>query len=347
MYNYFSRLAIAFSEGRFYIFAENVDHLSELIPINGNQYFVPYAPFPAILLTPFAHITGFLVNQTFFSILAGSLLSVVIFYIAKKITKSNYQSVFVSLSFSLGTNLWFNSALGYSWYFAQVVACLSLSLAIDSRLRGNDKWTGLFLGAAYLSRPHVILSLPFFMFFTRKNKYIKIFYLLLGILPFMFFNFYYNFVRFGVIWDKGYSLIPGVLEEPWYQQGIFHWSYIPRHLDLIFFGLPNYVNKFPYLIPNSAGMALLLTSPVFIILIFSDFKNRVVRLASLSSLLILTPILMHGTTGFSQFGYRFAIDIYPFLILIMTYSLKSRFKKYYWGLLATSIIINFWGVVYA
>jgi len=358
VYNYFSLLAFAFSKGNFYINIQPVAHLSELIPINVDKYYIPYAPMPAILLTPFTFLSKNLVGQTFFSIFSGALIGVVVFKIALIITKNKKQALFMSLFSSFGTNLWYMASIGSSWYFAQVVACLFLLLAILTKLKNKNSFlVGVFLGAAYLSRPHVILSLPFFIIFNNTPRHPRSrvkpacagkhgMTILIGILPFMFFNFYYNFARFGVIWDKGYALIPGVLEEPWYEKGIFHWSYIPRHIQIIFFKLPDKILNFPYFKPSSEGMALWLTSPALIILFFSNFKKRIVKLASLATFLIFIPISMHGTAGFSQFGYRFAIDFYPFLFLIMAFALKKHgVKKEFLFLLAISILINFWGVV--
>ena len=43
----------------------------------------------------------------------------------------------------------------------------------------------------------------------------------------------YNVARFGSPFEFGYGLIPGVLDEPWYAQGILAVDYIPRHLHLM------------------------------------------------------------------------------------------------------------------
>ncbi|MCV4933129.1 hypothetical protein OFC23_32155, partial [Escherichia coli] len=40
----------------------------------------------------------------------------------------------------------------------------------------------------------------------------------------------YNYARFGSFLDFGYSRIPGVLAEPWYNHGIFSIYYIPRQI---------------------------------------------------------------------------------------------------------------------
>lgn len=368
-FTYFSLLAKAFSTGNFYIEIPHSPHLSELISISENKYFVPYAPFPALLLTPFTFLKNEMVSQTFFSIVLGSLIGVVTFLNSNRITHSKKTAFFIAIFASLGTNIWYHASVGSSWYFAQIVACLFLSLAIYSVIPDHDPgsrsrvkhgmtvWTGLFLGAAYLSRPHLILSLPFFIFATshpgpRSGIFKTIRFrvehgmtLLIGILPFLLFNFYYNFVRFGVIWDKGYALIPNVLEEPWYTEGIFHYSYIPRHLEALFLKLPIFYDQFPFIKPDIIGMAFWVISPIFLVLFFYEYKDRLSRLSLLASFLIFIPISMHGAIGFVQLGYRFAIDFYPFLFIILALIYKQRgLKKFDYALLFISILMNFWGI---
>ena len=51
-YNYFTRLADAFLNQRYYL-TEGPPWLNELIPIGNDRFFVAYAPMPAIVAIPF------------------------------------------------------------------------------------------------------------------------------------------------------------------------------------------------------------------------------------------------------------------------------------------------------
>lgn len=345
-YNYFSLLADAFSKGRFYVTTSTIA-LSELIPIGAGKYLVPYAPMPAIILTPFAFFWHLNTPQTLASILMGATLSVITFKIAYKITNSRDKAFYLAILISFGTNVWYTASVGSSWYFAQIVAAVFLSAAILSSLSNKSYFlTGFLLSLAYLARPHVLLSLPFFVFY-KKFKFKNLLKLGIGILPALIFNVFYNFNRFGVVWDKGYTLIPGVLNEPWFEKGIFNVQYIPRHLKVIFTSLPHITNHFPYLLPDQIGMALWITTPAFLIFVKSDVHSRLTKISLLSAFLVAIPILMHGSTGFTQFGYRFAIDIYPFLFVILAGILRiKQLNKRLYLLLVISVIINLWGVLF-
>lgn len=231
----------------------------------------------------------------------------------------------------------------------QVSAALFLTLAlIESHGKKRFFLVGILLGAAYLSRLHTLLALPFFIYLLKnesiKRKYL---YLALGILPFIVLNATYNFARFDTIWDKGYLLIPGILEEPWYQKGLFHFSYVPRHLKIIFAGLPIIKQSPPFVIPSWKGMAIWITTPAFIYSVKASIKENVVKIAWLSIIAIALVVFSHGTTGFAQFGYRYAVDFYPILVFLTIKGIaKTKLKWHHWVLLILGVVVNFWGVVW-
>jgi len=113
-----------------------------------------------------------------------------------------------------------------------------------------------------------ILSFPFFLIYTYDRLYkpfnIKnilnsinirfLFFLGFGVAIFILLNAIYNYARFETPLDISYYLIPDILEEPWYQNGIFDISYIPRHLKVIFWGLPKLIDEFPFLLPIMAWL---------------------------------------------------------------------------------------------
>jgi len=257
--------------------------------------------------------------------------------------------IWVGILSSLGTITWFLSATGSSWYLGQVSATFFLTLAIWKGIdRKNPFLVGLFLGAAYLSRLQIILSLPLFLYlFSGKNWFKKYFLLALGISPFAFFDFYYNFSRFGTIIDKGYFLIPGVLQEPWFSKGLFNPVYIPRNLKVIFTALPRFSNKFPFVTPSWAGLAIWATTPAFIYALWADIKERITQFSWISILLISLLIFSHGSTGFAQFGYRFAVDFYPILTFLTIKGVaKTDIRWYHWLFLFIGVLVNAWGVIF-
>ncbi len=346
IFNHFARLSDAFLHGEFFVSA-NAPWL-EQVPIDASHFYVPYPPMPAILLMPFRLIFKNLFAQDYLSYLLGAGTVAITILISQVIKKDGKLAVFTGLLTGFGTVSWFLTSVASSWYLGQVSAVFFLTLAIyESLTKKRYLFIGICMGAAYLSRIETILGFPFFLYLAYKNDWLKNFVKILsGILPFLLFNFYYNFARFGVVWDKAYELIPGVKTEEWFSKGVLSPDYIPGHLKIIFTSLPFFQNKFPYFAPGYGGLAIWFTTPVFLYSLFANFKENAVKFSWLSIILIALIVFSHGSTGFAQFGYRFAANFYPFLIFLTLKGIeRTGLKWHHWTLLTISVLVNLWGVV--
>ena len=317
--------------------------MSELIPAGEGKFYVPYPPLPAILAMPFVYFLGQKFPQQYLAHLIGAGLVLLVVKLSYLIKKDPKLALWSGLLVSAGSIVWFLSSSGSSWYLGQICAAFFLTAAlVESLAKKRALLIGLFLGAAYLARLHILLSLPFF-WLTGKNKR----WLLAGILPFLIFNAGYNYLRFGAIWDKGYLLIPGILGEPWFSKGLMHPSYIKNSFKTAFLSLPIFQKDFPYIKPSWGGLSIFITTPAFIFSLTAKWKETINKLAWLSVLLIFTFVAMHGSTGFAQFGYRFAVDFYPFLIFLTIKGVaETGLKKIHWILLLAGILVNLWGVLW-
>ncbi len=302
---------------------------------------------PAIVAIPFVLIFGVSFPQ---QIIAHTLAagSVVLSYrIAQKFSKEHSKTpLWTAILTAVGTIMWFEASVGSSWYLGQLTAVFFLFLAIYLSTSKKAFLVGLCLGAAYLSRVHTIFSIPVFLYLLsgKKQRYVSFG---VGLLIMGFIGFAYNFMRFGVIWDKGYLLIPGVFDEPWFSNGIENVIYIPRNLQTAFWSFPKILNEKPFIEPSWNGLSIWITTPAFIFAFFAPIKRKLVQYLWAAILPIFLFVLAHGSNGFAQFGYRFAIDFYPFLILLTALGVeKMGLKKIHWILLLLGVIVNLWGVVW-
>ena len=71
----------------------------------------------------------------------------------------------------------------------------------------------------------------------------------------------YNYIRFHSFTDFGYARIPGVLNEPWYNHGIFSYHYIPRQIWEMLLRAWETRATFPYITPNPFSSSILWSSP--------------------------------------------------------------------------------------
>jgi len=356
-YNNFVLLADAILNGRLYLL--NDINWIELAVYNGKYFIIP-PPMPAILILPIVKIYGLETNQAIISIFFGSLNVTLAYFLTRKFIANIKTQLWCTALFGFGTITWWVAISGGVWTFSQTVSVTFFLLAILSTAnRINPFFTGLLLGASYWSRLPTILSIPFFIltyikkddqntgisaYVTKENLYITLKFGL-GVSVFVILNFIYNHLRFDTIWDISYYLKPGIFEEPWYRKGIFDLSYIPKHLEVIFLNLPKKVSGIPYLIPSWDGLAIWITTPAFIFAFFNRLRDKEVLGAWISILLILFIEITHGSWGFTQFGYRFAVDFYPLLFLLTVKGIGKNVRWYHMVLITLGIFVNLWGVL--
>ncbi|MGH9948336.1 MAG: hypothetical protein ACRD6X_14230 [Pyrinomonadaceae bacterium] len=83
----------------------------------------------------------------------------------------------------------------------------------------------------------------------------------------------YNYVRFHSFTDFGYTRIPGVLAEPWYNHGIFSVYYIPRQMWEMLLKLWEFRSEFFLPMPNPFSSSILISSP-FLLFAFRRRRNK-------------------------------------------------------------------------
>lgn len=349
-YDYFTRLADSFLQGKYYL-TENPTWLNELIPQEENKFYVAYPPMPALLSIPFRLILKDNFQQQYLAHMLGAGFVILIYFLAKTLSSNKKLAIYITILAAFGNLIWFLASVGSSWYIGQVSGVFFLTLSLYLSFKKKNLFLiGLFLGAACLSRIELALTFPFLIILNTKNKkeFIKnTLKIALGTLPFFLFDAFYNFIRFGVIWNKGYLLIPNLFSEPWFQKGIINISYIPRHIKAMFFSFPIFQNTPPFILPSLNSLSIWITSPFFLYCLFADIKDRVVKISWLCIFSLAFFLFLHGTWGFAQFGYRFAADFYPFLFILLIKALdKKKLLWHHYLLGIISVLINLWGVLF-
>jgi len=362
-FNYFIYLAEAFLSGRLYV-VDTPLYFEELIKSNGKFYTI-YPPMPAFLLIPFVAIWGKAFSQVLASLVLGAVNVSLVYLLMRRLTEKLDIQVWMTVLFGFGTIYWYTTSIGSVWYIAQIASLFFLILAIYETfgLR-RPLLIGLLLGASYWSRIPVILSLPFFIIMLsdewliqektgsilRRVRLKPVLLLFIGVGVFVLLNFLYNYLRFGSPLDVAYSLheISDAKElvSPWFDKGLFSLSYLKHHLYVFLLHPPAIIDTWPYIVPSKVGLSILITSPVFIFAFFAGIRNRF-SLACWSAILpIAFLIFTKSGTGWTQFGYRYALDFYPFLLLLTFRGIGSEIKWYHKLLIIMGVLVNLWGVLF-
>jgi hypothetical protein len=363
-YNYYLRLADAFLHGRLYL----IDHpswLNELIPNpTGPGYYVVYPPLPAFLMTPIVALFGVDFNQTLISVFVGSLTVILAYFVAKDTLKKpdgtppkNSSAIWFAALFGFGTIFWWLASNGSVWLIAQVFSVFFLFLALHEAFnKKRPLIMGLLLGASFWCRLPTILSIFFFVGIIISETQSQgwktkiraslpaLIKLGIGAGVFVAFDMAYNFVRFGSLFDVGYWMIPGVLNEPWFSHGLFSLQYIPENLTPFFTGLPTFISTAPYMVAPITGVAIWFTTPAFIFALKSKVRSAVTWSAWIAILATAFVIFTKGLSGWG-FGYRYAVDFYPLLYVLTVRGMGENLRWYHKLLIIIGIAVNLWGTI--
>ena len=321
------------------------------------RHYVMNPPFPAILLLPYVAIRGTQASQAAASHVVGAVAAGLMFLLALRLTSRREDALWLAALGAFGTIVWYLSAVGSIWYFAHVVAVTVMLLGVlEVTGRQRPVLIGCAVAAAYWSRMPTILTLPFFVLMTlpkwapgglREWRGIDIGYLERLLAPIAFvvaLNMGYNYVRFATISDIGAAVRPGIDKEPWFDRGLFHPSYISRHLYPLFRNLPVFVPHPPYFLVPWTGLAIWVTTPAFVYALRAPATSETLAVW-LGVLPTALGLFMFGNTGIAQFGYRFATDFYPLLFLLTIRGMGGRPSRLAKILIVAGVIVNAWGVL--
>lgn len=333
-----------------HLFIASPDNLTEVIRWQKHFYIV-FPPMPALLLIPLLPFLG-LASQTVLSILlaiANTLLSYAFF---RKLLQNKKNALWVSILYAFGTIQWYHAATAASWYVAHIAAMFFVWLMLlEAVTKKRLVVLGFLIGCAYLCRLPVIFAAIFVIlsmrerFFPVRSLHVKSFlFLFLGLFPALLINALYNYLRFGTIVDVGYTLLP-IQHEFWYRYGFLSIKYVPIHLAELFTSLPIFIPKPPFVIPSLYVMAIWFTTPALFYAFRAPLKNKLTQASIGATIAIAIPSLVHGNNGFTQFGFRYAMDYLPFLLILTALGFPNKPSAWKVSLVIASIIVNAWGII--
>ncbi len=367
--DYTADIASALLRGHLGLPEKPPEWLNEMIP-HGNRYYSAF-PLGAVLsMIPVALLQKARLIHNFPGHVLASLIAgccVYFFFQLAKAFGANYSSlepssfgrrILLALFPVFGTWTWCNLGFGGAWQIALGLALLGQTAALYFTLvRPSPLVAGTFFALAYGNRTELLITAPLYLYFfwqrsdrtaalwsrsmikqeLWKNGPLAIRFLsvpaCLAILTAA-----YNFARFHSIFDFGYTHIPEVHEEPWYEHGLFSIQAVPWNIyTMLFQGFAS-LSYFPYIEPNGFGCSIFLASP-FLCLLFREGGKY--KIAAWVAIAVLTLVLWcHGNPGSWQFSYRYAMILLPWMFLLLTGNGPPRLTMIEISLFTVSVAIN-------
>jgi len=367
--DYTTDIASALLRGDLGLREKPPEWLNEMIP-HGDRYYSAF-PLGAVLsMIPIALLQKARLIHNFPGHVLASLIAgccVYFFFQLAKAFGANYSSlepsslgrrILLALFPVFGTWTWCNLGFGGAWQIALGLALLGQTAALYFTLvRPSPLVAGTFFALAYGNRTELLITAPLYLYFfwqrsdrtaalwsrsmlkqeLGKNGPLAIRFLSVPVCLAIL-TAAYNFARFHSIFDFGYTHIPEVHEEPWYEHGLFSIQAVPWNIYTMLFQGFESISYPPYIQPNGFGCSIFLASP-FLCLLFRERGKY--KIAAWMAIAVLTLVLWcHGNPGSWQFSYRYAMILLPWMFLLLTGNGPPRLTMIEISLFTVSVAMN-------
>jgi len=347
----------------------------DVVTWEGHKY-LPLGPLPAVLLIPFLPLLLLGVRLVWIGYLFTALNVWLFYKVLGQAGVTGERRLWALLLFFASTGYLAVAVVGSSYFFAHITTVTFILAAIWETLgRRRPLVIGLLLGLAGMIRLTALFCLPFFLWLlwrsdgkseadstqsegansysVRSTDYaIKLALLFLGVAGPILLIGVYNYLRFGNLLESGYNLatltMPALSEARSY--GLFSLVHIPKNLVMMIFQGPfPYPNAdapillFPYLRPSPWGMGLLYTSPALLYAFRASLKNRLNQACLLGTLVGMLPIITYYGVGWIQFGFRYALDFLPFVLLLAARGFPDPMSRLSRILVLVGTAVCIWG----
>ena len=370
--------ARAFSAGRpdFFYLADAFLHGSTWLDsafgtydvvVDGSRVYVPFAPFPAFVLAPLVALVGPeaaagwepVVN----SLLATAGLALLWRLAGRLGVASLADRAWLVVLFGFSTATWWITLRGGVWHTGQLIASiLTFAGLLEAFGRRRALVMGLLAGAGFSTRATLLAAVPYWGWRSLPDEVrarlpadlgpairaaiSRAAFIALGLVPAFVFALWYNAARFGNPFESGYGIaaLPDFLEAR-RQLGVFSLAHLSMNLDYFLVHLGQSISTFPWFKPDGLGMSVLLTSPGLLFAVRADWRRRETLALGLTALLVLAPSLLYYGGGWWQFGYRYALDCFPFVMALCAMAAARHGIGRGWKLLILlGVAVNLHGV---
>jgi hypothetical protein len=343
--------------------------------IRDGRFYVPFAPFPAVVFMPIVAILGAVTTDQIESginaVLAAAGVGLCWMLLARIGVRRLVDRLALTILFGFSTQILWITTRGGVWHTGQLVATI-LTFACLIELWGKQRaWLiGLLAGAAFLSRAPLAFAIPFYALMleprtalpttevaggyiasvARPERLRAWAGLALGVLPSIVAFFVYNQVRFGSPFESGYGLatLPAFLEAN-RAVGLFSLAHLPMNLDYFLLHLPKVIPDFPYFRPDGLSLSVLITSPGLLFATQADWRRPRAWWLLGATIAVLIPTLLYYGGGWLQYGYRYFLDSVPFVIALCGLAAvhQGRIGLGWMALIAFGTVVMAFGVYWA
>lgn len=336
--------------------------------LHGGRWYVSFPPFPAVLLLPLLAIAGEaekVRDGQLFLWLAG-LGPAFTFLVLEKLRRAGYSArseridVALALLLAFGTVYFFTAEQGTVWFAAQVVGVILVALYLLFAIGAERPvLAGLMIALAFATRgPTIALGGLFFVFEAFRQSRAaeapraldrgalarRLGWFALPIVPVLATVLWHNHARFGDPFEFGHGLLTVAWKGRIDTWGLFSYHYLARNLGVMLTSLPYVLRQAPYVQINEHGLALWVTTPVFLWLFWPRRSDGLWKPLAITAALVAFADLLYQNSGWQQFGYRFSNDYAVYLIALLAVG-GFRLGRLFWTCALVGVAVNTFGAL--
>jgi len=329
----------------------------------GGRIYVPFAPFPAVVLMPVVAVLGAaradLVETGINALIAAGDLGLAWMLLGRLGVERLRDRAWLVAMLGFSTAIWWVTTRGGVWHTGQLIAtALTLGCLIELWGRRRGLLIGLLAGAAFLTRAPLAFAVPFYALMLISDRPAGLaripsrawFLLTVGAGVSLVFFLWYNAVRFGSPFESGYALaaLPDWLADR-RDLGLFSLAHLGPNLDYLLYHGFRQIADAPFLRPDGPGLSILVTSPGLLLAVRADWRSPRTWWLAGAALAVLLPSLLYYGGGWLQYGYRYALDSIPFAFALAGLAVvKAGRVGWLWrALILAGIAVNALGVYWA
>lgn len=332
--------------------------------------YVSFPPAPTLLMIPSALIAGRAGNDVIPTVLVAALILPLTFLMLRRLAlaglsqRTPQEDVWWTIALGFGSVLFFSAVGGKVWYTAHVVgvalAAGYVTASIEAR---RPALAGALLGLAALTRAPMAFMLPLFLWelwrtlpanqdrsgaraprLLLQQALPRLVRFAAPLVALAALAMAYNHARFGSFTEFGHSYLDVRQQQQIETWGLFSYHYLSRNLAVALTLLPELPGRAPWLQHSGHGLALWVTSPILLTLLWPRTSSPITRGLWLSVAAVAVPTLFYQNSGWVQFGYRFSLDYMVLLIALLAVSGRplTRLSQ---GLIALGVAVNLFGAI--
>lgn len=334
----------------------------------GDRWYVSFPPGPALLMLPGVALWGFQFDDVSFTLAFAALNVLLLFLLLESFRRagehhrSRREDAELALLFAFGTVAFSCSIRGEVWFTAEVLGVTASVLYLMSAHRARRPLlAGLAWSLAAVTRTPLLFSAVFFLLevvagaerpaarwrdpavWRDRARWRQLGLFALGAAPLLAAAAWSNQVRFGSPFDFGHAHFWNNRVNAEVQRyGLFSLHYLERQLHAAFTRLPHLEGG--RLAWDPRGMSLILTTPLFLWLLWPRERPRLHLALWLTVAATALPAFLYQNTGYVQFGYRFSLDWTPYLFALLALGDRPMGRAF-WAAGLLGVAVNTWGAL--